>query len=205
MDAGQQKCVKCTDMRVRCDFLDTTVPPTSSLTTATRPRRAPSPKLLLADSPKEPSKKCSRTNFDAKKGEAPSMPVGAGPSCPRRRKSFQFYKCFGNIPDCLIPELPTKVTIADPSVTSTSLAAPPMQASVSGSSIDSLGSQVSAVIASAHASPMSTEGLLKAVDKLKARLSVNTVKLEMLMKERDELTTCLEEIFAILRDRSLDV
>jgi len=52
---------------------------------------------------------------------------------------------------------------------------------------------------------MSTEGLLKAVDKLKARLSMNTVELEMLMKERDELTARLEEIFMILRDRSPDV
>jgi len=96
------------------------------------------------------------------------------------------------------------VTIAGPSVASTSLAAPPMQASVSGLSIDLLGLQVSAVIASAHASPMSTEGLLKAVDKLKARLSVNTIELEMLMKEHDELTARLDEIFVMLHDRSPD-
>jgi hypothetical protein len=101
--------------------------------------------------------------------------------------------------------MPTKATTAGPSPASTSLAAPHMKALVSGSLVDSLGSHVSAIIAAVHASPMSTEGLLKAVDKVKARLNMNTVELEMLLKERDELTTRLEEITAILRDRSPDV
>jgi hypothetical protein len=80
-----------------------------------------------------------------------------------------------------------------------------MKASVSGSSVDSLGSQVSTIIVAVHASPMSTKGLLKAVDMLKARLSMNTIELEMLMKERDELTARLDEIYTMLRDRSPDV